>query len=67
NFGNGNFLIKKANGEIKEVTLKINGNKRLGYLLVPRIMPKEDVIEIKKEKFSEIIEKIKKEENKDIK
>ena len=52
------FRIKKISGEIVDLNI-IPKNKRIGMLLVPRMVKAEDAISVENENFKEILEEMK--------
>jgi len=56
---NINMKIKDRKGSIKEVSLKQDNNKRLGVVLVPRVVDIEKVVSFENENFSEVLKDVK--------
>jgi hypothetical protein len=56
---NLNLIIKNKAGEIKELSLKQEGNKRLGLVLVPRFVDMGKIVSFDNDKFSEVLKNIK--------
>lgn len=52
------FRIKKISGEIVDLSI-MPKNKRIGMLLVPRMVKAEDAISVENENFKEILEEMK--------
>lgn len=55
------FKVKKVTGKFEQVSYnKLNGNKRLGIVFVPRGVPRDSmVVKLDETKFSEVLDKIK--------
>jgi len=55
------FKIKKPSGEIKDMSYNsVNGNKRLGIVIVPREVPEEaSIVKVDDESFKDVLEKMK--------
>ncbi len=60
-FNSVTFKIKKVSGELKDVSYSnMNGNKRLGMLVVPREVPKDaEIVKVDDESFKEVLDKMK--------
>ncbi|SFD21840.1 signal protein PDZ [Clostridium uliginosum] len=56
---NANLKIEDSTGIIKELKVKTNKGKRLGMILVPRMVEEKDKVMIKDNKFSEVLNKLK--------
>lgn len=61
------FNVKKENGDYKQVSYnKMNYQKKLGLVLVPKSMPKESmVVKLDGNSFKDVLNKIKKKDNDD--
>lgn len=61
NFNSVSFKIKKASGGLKDVSYSnLNGNKRLGIVVVPREVPKDaDIVKVDDESFKDVLDKMK--------
>ncbi|MGL5150192.1 MAG: PDZ domain-containing protein, partial [Clostridium sp.] len=44
NLGQANFLVMKSGGEVKEVSFTHSGAKKIGFLLVPRLISNNETI-----------------------
>ncbi|WP_435789317.1 PDZ domain-containing protein [Clostridium sp.] len=62
NFNSVSFKIKKAAGAVKDVSYSnLNGNKRLGIVVVPREVPKDsEIVKVDDQSFKNVMEKLKK-------
>ena len=56
---NLNMKIKDRKGSIKEFSLKQENNKRLGVVLVPRVVDIEKVVSFENKNFSEVLKDVK--------
>jgi hypothetical protein len=65
NLYNAHLKIKDSNDIIKEIKFRHNKNSRLGILLVPRNIDKEDVIPVKDSSFKSALDTIKNSEDRD--
>ncbi len=61
NFNSLTMKIKKASGELRDMTYSNMGkNRRLGIVIVPRELPKDDsVVKMDDESFKDVLEKMK--------
>ena len=64
NLYNAVIEIMDSKGFIKEIKFRHKKNSRLGIVVVPEAVKKEDVVEINSESFKNILEEIKKKHNK---
>ncbi|MCH4200411.1 PDZ domain-containing protein, partial [Clostridium tyrobutyricum] len=55
------FKIKRVTGKLEQVSYnKMNENRRLGIVFVPRNVPKDStIIKLNKDKFSDVLNKVK--------
>ncbi|SHE69919.1 PDZ domain-containing protein [Clostridium fallax] len=58
------FKIKKTNGKIEDIICSPDEKKRVGMVLVPRLIRKQDVVEFDSKKFNEILNKLKNKDRK---
>ena len=61
NFNSLSFKIKKPSGEFKDMSyINISGNKRLGIVIVPRELPKDNsIVKMDDESFKDVLDKMK--------
>ena len=61
NFNSLSLKIKKPSGEFKDMSyINISGNKRLGIVIVPRELPKDNsIVKMDDESFKDVLEKMK--------
>ena len=59
NLNNAVLKIKDSQGIIKDVKFRHNRNTRLGMLLVPRSIKKEEIVHIKDRSFNDVFNKVK--------
>lgn len=59
NLNNAVLKIKDSQGVIKEIRFRHNRNMRLGMLLVPRNIEKDEIVQIKDNSFKDVFNKIK--------
>ncbi|MGH4119402.1 PDZ domain-containing protein [Clostridium sp.] len=61
NFNSVSFKIKKASGGLKDVSFSnMNGNKRLGMVVVPREVPKDaEIVKVDDKSFKDVLDKMK--------
>ena len=59
NLNNAVLKIKDSKGVIKEIKFRHNRNMRLGMLLVPRNIEKDEIVQIKDNSFKDVFNKIK--------
>lgn len=59
NLNNAVLKIKDSQGVIKEVSFRHNRNMRLGMLLVPRSIEKDEIVQIRDNSFKDVFNKIK--------
>jgi hypothetical protein len=61
NYNTVAFKIKKASGQLKDVSYSnINGNQRLGIVVVPREVPKDvSIVKVDDESFKDVMDKMK--------
>lgn len=65
NLFNAILKIKDSQGNIKDINFRHNRNTRLGILLVPRIVNKEDIIPVEDNSFKRVLSKVRKSSHKD--
>ena len=65
NWNNAILKIKDSKGIIRDIEFRHNKNTRLGVLLVPRNVDKEDVIPVDDSNFKSVFSKIKNSEHKE--
>lgn len=63
NLNNTVLKIKDSQGIIKDIKFRHNRNTRLGMLLVPRSVEKDEIVQLKDNSFKSIFDKIKKSRN----
>lgn len=59
NLNNAVLKIKDSQGIIKDIKFRHNRNTRLGMLLVPRSIEKEEIVHIKDRSFNDVFNKVK--------
>jgi hypothetical protein len=59
NLNNAVLKIKDSQGIIKEISFRHNRNMRLGMLLVPRSIEKDEIVHIKDNSFKDVFNKLK--------
>ncbi|MGH4122914.1 MAG: PDZ domain-containing protein [Clostridium sp.] len=61
NFDSISLKIKKTSGELKDMSYtNVDGNKRLGVVIVPRELPKDNsIVKMDDESFKDVLEKMK--------
>lgn len=59
NLNNAVLKVKDSQGIIKDIEFRHNRNTRLGMLLVPRSIEKEEIVHIKDNSFKDVFNKIK--------
>ena len=59
NLNNAVLKIKDSQGIIKDIKFRHNRNTRLGMLLVPRNIEKEEIVQIKDSSFKDVFNKVK--------
>lgn len=65
NLYNAILKIKDSNGIVKDVNFRHNRASRLGILLVPRNVNKEDIVPVEDDNFKNVLNTIKNSSNKD--
>lgn len=55
--------VKTIDGELKELCIKKEGNKRLGIVLVPRAVQQDKIVAFDNTNFSDVLQKIKQNRN----
>lgn len=64
NLYNAVIDISDSSGNIKQIKFRHKKNSRLGVVLVPKSVKKEDVIEVQPDSFNNILEEIRKKQSK---
>lgn len=65
NLNNAMLKIKDSNGIVKDINFRHNRGSRLGILLVPRNVNKEDIVPVEDESFKNVLNTIKNSSNKE--